>query len=243
MTSVSFDGRDLAHVHDVGYGDVATAGAATLLDALREAGIANGLIVELGSGSGIAARAFGEAGFDVLGVELSEDFVALARSRAPRARFVRGSLWDAELPACAAIVSFGECLSYAADPRASRDGLARLAGRAHAALRPGGVLMFDVMTPNGAKDRGWREGAGWIVCFASTEDSARRTLERRIVVFREDGDGYGRSDEVHRIVLYEPAQVLDDLTAAGFEVQRLDGYGPSLPFRDGVAGFLARKAS
>jgi len=240
---VTFYGRDLAHVHDDGYGDVAAAGAATLLEALRDAGIDGGLVVELGAGSGVAARAFAEAGFDVLGVELSEDFVALARERAPSARFVQGSLWDAELPECAAVASFGECLSYATDPRAGRAGLARLFERARAALRPGGLLIFDVMTPSGARDVGWREGPGWIVCFAATEDTERRTLERRIVVFREAGDGYRRTDEVHRVVLYEPEEVGADLTAAGFEVRRLDGYGPGLPFRAGVAGFLARKAA
>jgi SAM-dependent methyltransferase len=238
---VTFYGRDLAHVHDVGYGDVAIAGAATLIEALRDAGIEGGLVVELGAGSGIAARALVDAGCEVLGVELSEDFIALAREHAPRARFVQGSLWDAELPECTAVASFGECLSYATDPRAGRKGLASLFARAHAALQPGGLLIFDVMTPSGARDVGWREGPGWIVCFTATEDSARRTLERRIVVFREDGDGYRRSDEVHHVVLYEPDEVGDDLVAAGFEVGRLHGYGASLPFRAGVAGFLAQK--
>jgi SAM-dependent methyltransferase len=240
---VTFYGRDLAHVHDVGYGDVAIAGAATLVEALRDAGTGGGLVVELGAGSGIAARALAEASFDVFGVELSEDFIALAREHAPAARFVQGSLWDAELPECTAIASFGECLSYATDPRAGREGLARLFERAHAALRPDGLLIFDVMTPSGARDVGWREGPGWIVCFASTEDSARRTLERRIVVFRDNGNGYRRSDEVHRVALYEPDDVRDDLVAAGFDVRQLAGYGDGVPFRAGVAGFMARKAA
>jgi Methyltransferase domain len=240
---VSFYGRDLAHVHDDGYGDVATAGAARLLEALRDAGIDGGAVVELGAGSGIAARMLSDAGFDVLGVELSEDFIELGRERAPAARLVHGSLWDVELPPCVAVASFGECLSYAIDPRAGREELARLAERAHAALLPGGVLMFDVMIPSGARDVGWREGPSWIVCFASTEDTARRTLERRIVVFRKDGDSYRRSDELHRVVLYDPDEVLADLAVAGFEARRLDGYAPALPFRDGAVGFLALKAA
>jgi SAM-dependent methyltransferase len=238
-----FYGRDLAHTHDEGYDDVARAGAATLVRALREAGHRAGLVVDLGAGSGIAARAIGDAGYDVLGVDLSPAFVALARERAPSARFVEGSLWDAELPPCVAVASFGECVSYAADPRAGRAELARLFARAHAALRPGGVLVLDLMTPSGdpGPHVGWREGADWIVCFAAEEDAGRRTLERRIVVFRRDGDAYRRSDETHSVVLYDPDEVLADLAAAGLEAERLPGYGPELPFRPGVAGFLARK--
>jgi SAM-dependent methyltransferase len=241
--SDGFYGRDLAHSHDEGYGDVARAGAAALVRELRAAGIDEGLVVELGSGSGIAARALGDAGYDVIGFELSSDFVALARERAPGARFEIASLWDAELPSCAAVASFGECVSYAVDPRAGRAGLARLFVRAYAALRPGGLLMLDLVTPGrdpSGPRSGWREGSDWLVCFEAEENVARRTLERRIVVFRRDGDGYRRSDEVHAVRTYDPAAVLDDLTAAGFAAQRLDGYGDELRFPPGVAGFLGR---
>jgi hypothetical protein len=103
--------------------------------------------------------------------------------------------------------------------------------------------MFDLMIPSGEPGprAGWREGSDWIVCFAAEQDSSARTLRRRIVVFRRDGDAYRRSDELHSVVLYDPDEVLADLLAAGFEAERLGGYGPELPFRPDVAGFLARK--
>ena len=46
-------GRDLAHVHDIGYGDFAREAAPGLLALLRAAGVDGGLVVDLRCGSGI----------------------------------------------------------------------------------------------------------------------------------------------------------------------------------------------
>jgi SAM-dependent methyltransferase len=111
-------GRDLAYVHDAAFGHLARGGARTLLRLLRRARVRDGLVVDLGAGTGITSRALNDAGYEVLGVELSPDMVELARRRAPAARFVRSSLLDAELPACVAVAAIGECLNYATDRRA-----------------------------------------------------------------------------------------------------------------------------
>ena len=262
-----FYGADLAWSHHDGYGDVARAGAETLRSKLRAAGRDRGLVVDLGAGSGIAARVLADAGFEVLGFDISADMVALAREHAPSARFEQASVWDVEIPPCVAIVSLGEVLSYAADPRAGRAELARLLARAHAALVEGGVLVFDVMVPTGDRvpKAGGREGDGWVVWGVATEDPAARTLERRIVLFRRaeqaapggaaargapapgaaargaaSGALYRRTDEVHLVRLYEPGELLDDLAAAGFSARQIDGYAGTAPFRPGVAGFVAR---
>ena len=118
-----FYGRDLAYVHDAAFGYLARGGARTLLRLLGRARIRDGLVVDLGAGSGITARILTDAGYQVLGIELSPDMVELARQRAPRARFVCSSLLDAELPACVAVTAIGECLNYAADPRTGRERL------------------------------------------------------------------------------------------------------------------------
>jgi SAM-dependent methyltransferase len=91
-------------------------------------------VIDLGAGSGITARALTDAGYEVLGVELSPDMVEFARRRTPAARFVRSSLLDADLPACVAVTAIGECLNYAADPRAGHRQLVPLFARIHQAL-------------------------------------------------------------------------------------------------------------
>ena len=233
-----FYARDLAHVHDVGFSEFARDAAPGLLRRLRRAGIRDGLVVDLGCGSGIWARALLDAGYDVLGVDVSADLLALARGRAPGGRFVRGSAYDVDLPPCAAVTALGEVLNYGAPPRA----LPRMLRRVHAALRPGGLFVFDLAGPGRAgagAGRTWHEGDGWLLCLETSEDRKRRELTRRISVFRRSGRSWRRSDEVHRLRLFDRDTVLADLASAGFAAEALGGYGRRPRFPRGWAGFAA----
>ena len=96
MTDAYHD--DLAAIHDAGYGHFARAAGPVLLGELRRRGVRDGLVIDLGCGSGILAAELTAAGYDVLGFDLSPAMIALARKRAPKARFRRQSLWAAELP-------------------------------------------------------------------------------------------------------------------------------------------------
>ncbi|MBI3844280.1 MAG: class I SAM-dependent methyltransferase [Planctomycetes bacterium] len=137
-------GEDLAYVHDVGFGAFAKTAAPGLLRLLRRHGIASGRVVDLGCGPGSWARTLGRAGYEVLGVDISKAMIARARRHAPMAKFVCASLHDVELPPCDAVTSLGECVNYLFDRKASRASLHRLFRRVHAALRPGGLFVFDV---------------------------------------------------------------------------------------------------
>jgi hypothetical protein len=48
--------EDLAFIHDVGYGEFARKAAAGLLDIFARCGIRDGLIVDLGCGTGLWAE-------------------------------------------------------------------------------------------------------------------------------------------------------------------------------------------
>ena len=239
---MTFYGRDLAHIHDAGFGFIARAAAAALVDRLRTAGFAEGLVVDLGCGSGIAARSLVDAGYSVHGVDRSGDLLAIARARVPEATFEQASLHDADLPAGAvAVAAMGEVLCYA--------GISdRLLERIGAALLPGGLFVFDVATPGRERPeprRAWHEGEGWVVCSEAWEEPDARRLTRRIATFRRDGDapaaGWTRSDEVHELELHDPADLTHRLTRAGFEDARVDaaGYGPEVAI-PGLAVLVAR---
>jgi hypothetical protein len=66
-------------------------------------------------------------------------------------------------------------------------------------------------------------------------------LTRRLTSFRKVGAHYRRSEEVHTLRLYSPAELQSDLKSAGFAVTRLRGFG-RVRFQSGHAGFLARKS-
>jgi SAM-dependent methyltransferase len=234
---------DLAYIHDVGHGGFARAAAPGLLALLRRHGIDGGLVVDLGCGSGIWARELTRAGYEVLGVDFSAAMIALARKNAPRAKFRRESYLTVRLPPCDAVTSVGECLNYLFD-RDPEAGLAPLFGRVYAALRSGGVFVFDVLGPGllgrGVSPRRHRLGEDWAVMVEIEEDTARRLLTRHITSFRRVGKLYRRGEEVHRQRLYEAAELADQLRQAGFRARTLRGYGA---FRLGRAHavLLARK--
>jgi SAM-dependent methyltransferase len=226
----SFYGEDQAEIHHREFGDLAQAAAEFLIERLRAADHHTGTIVDLGCGSGILARLLTTAGYSVFGVDLSADMVELARAQAPEADFVVGSVHDVDIPAAVGVTAVGEVLNYATDPKAGWDALAKLVGRVHLALRPGGVFLFDVSTPGRYGPAGRRvvfhDREDWSLAMEANE--GEDTLDRRIVVFRRTKDGtYRRTDEHHVLRLYEPGGVVDILRYAGFRVEQRPGYGLS----------------
>jgi SAM-dependent methyltransferase len=226
-------GQDLAFIHDEGFGQVARDAARLLVARLRPIShVRRPSVIDLGCGSGILARELVEAGCDVLGIDRSPAMLRIARRRAPGARFVRASVLDAKVPPCDAVAAIGEVFNYLFDPR-SRTAVAlwRVFHRVHDALRPGGIFVFDLAAPGRGGGLGKRqnnsEGKDWAILLETEEDAARSFLTRRIVSFRRAGKLYRRSEEVHRLRLYHPAEVKRMLRRAGFECTIARGYGSS----------------
>jgi 2-polyprenyl-3-methyl-5-hydroxy-6-metoxy-1,4-benzoquinol methylase len=83
---------------------------------LRRAGHHHGTVVDLGCGSGILSSTIVDASYEVIGVDVSEAMIALARARAPKAIFKVGSFVSVDLHECVAVTAIGEVLNYAFDP-------------------------------------------------------------------------------------------------------------------------------
>jgi SAM-dependent methyltransferase len=238
-------GDDLAYIHDSGFGGPARNAAPVVLEELRRRGLRSGLVVDLGCGSGILAQALSSAGYDVLGIDQSAPFITQARQRVPTAQFRLESLLTAVLPPCVAVTSIGECFNYLFDSSNTQQALLSLFRRIHDALRPGGILVFDVAEPGRVPGPGpYRvhvEGPDWAVLVVAEEDNRERLLTRRITTFRRVGELYRRGHEIHCLRLLPHLDIAQDLRASGFGVQTLAGYG-ELPFAPGHVGFLASRS-
>ncbi len=234
--------EDLAHIHDCAFGGLAEAGAGELLERLRRAGIDRGTIAELGCGGGHSSRRLADAGFDIVGVDLSAALVERARLRVPTGDFRLGSIAAASLPPCVAVTAFGEVMNYRFDPADDREAGRRLFERVHQALVPNGLFLFDLAThdraPAGGSPRTFFEGDDWAVLVDTSVDRAAGVMTRRITTFRRLGEGFRRDHEEHRLDLVDPAGVIDALRRTGFAVQPLRAYGArKLP--PGLVAFAA----
>lgn len=234
--------RDLAYIHNAGFGMIAENAAVELLGALRKRH-PQGYVVDLGCGGGLLSAPLAEAGYDVVGYDLSPAMIELARARVPSGTFHVESFLDATLPPCVAIAAVGEIFCYLFDKRNAKRPLGPMLRKLYRALAPGGVLLFDVATPGRVPPdgtRGYREGDDWVCLHAAEEDSSRQRLIRRITSFCRDGESWRRDDEVHHLRLFDPRDVTAELGAAGFQVRRLHHYG-EFKFPKGLVGFWAVK--
>jgi SAM-dependent methyltransferase len=237
-------GPDLTYVHDQSFTDLAQLAAdATLALVGSES---RGPILELGCGGGVTAGALIDAGLYVRGIDISPAQIRLARARVPEGEFEVGSIHDADFgEGNAAIVAVGEVLNYAFDPRTSPDDLDALFTRAHAALVPGGVLLFDSAgpgrVPGGGPARGFREGPDWAVLHEAVEKTDPPEVVREITTFRlEEDECWRRSHECHALALHDPGRLLRILGEAGFEATRREGYDDVL-LAPALDVFVARR--
>jgi len=224
---------DLAYIHDAGFREYSLKAAPWMLATLRRQGVPDGLIVDLGSGSGRWAAELCRAGYDVLGIDQSQPMIDLARRIAPKARFRKGSLLKAALPACDGVTSIGECINYCFDESNRRETVRQLFARVHAALRPGGVFLFDTAEPKRLARplpyQIWRKGRDWAILVSTDGDRDRNILRREMTFFRKDGNCYRRSEETHVLRLYAARDLIADLMDCGFTARRFSSFGGFQP--------------
>ncbi|TDF96778.1 class I SAM-dependent DNA methyltransferase [Paenibacillus piri] len=113
-------------------------------------------IADLGCGTGSIAIPLAEQGFEVFGIDLSEDMLAVARDKSDEAArrsafpgsggvtWLQQDLRDWELlrPVDAA-VSLCDCINYLLE----EEDVAQAFAQAYAGLKDGGIFVFDVHTP------------------------------------------------------------------------------------------------
>ncbi|HEV7918746.1 MAG TPA: methyltransferase domain-containing protein [Solirubrobacterales bacterium] len=237
--------EDLAFIHDAGFGHIARGAARTLIDQLQFERRTGGLVVELACGSGISSELLVNAGYEVLGYDLSPEMIELATRRVPDASFQAQSLYDAAIPRCLAVTAIGEAFNYLFDPRAGFGAMVEVFARVYAALEPHGILLFDVAQPGRALPRMEHnrfDGEGWWVTSEAVEIPGARRMERRIVSTRRmPAGGERRSEELHELALYDHEEVHAALVETGFVPRSLASYSGEYLFTLGHGGFVAVK--
>ncbi len=232
---------DLAFIHDAYFSGLSESWAPGLLALLRDSGLDHGTVVDLGCGGGGWIGHLVDAGYHVVGLDVSAAMVDLAQKRVPTAELHVGSVWDYPLPRCGAVTALSEVVCYRTDASPSPD-LEALFRRIFAALEAGGLLIFDVTEVGLDRDRDptFTQGDDWSCLVRFEYDPRRSRLHRHITAYRKVGSLFRRTDEEHCVQLYDGEHVLAILARTGFEARLVRAFGsaPLLPQR---VGFIAHK--
>ena len=209
---------DLALIHHLGFAfhaDDCAPGILALLAPIRER---NGLVVELGCGSGLLTRHLLAGGHRVIATDASPAMLALAADVAPAGDIRQLVLPNDPIPAADAIVSTGHALSYVADEPALDRALVAIAG----ALRPGGIMAIDLcdlewgVHRRDAPSRGWATD-DWALVTEFSVPTPDRFVRQMAAFVRNDDDSWRRDDERHDNVLIDTSRVPELLAAHGVE--------------------------
>ena len=218
---------NLAHVHHSGFGFHADACARGLLALLASVRERDGLVVELGCGSGHLTRHLLKNAYRVIATDASPAMLELARREAANVEDFRLLvLPDDPIPAADAIVSVGHVLSYLPDESAIRRALRAICG----ALRPGGVLALDIC------DLHWGETRRNAPPFASVNDqwvlvtrfsvpAPNRFVREMTTLIRGDDGAWRRDDERHDNVLIDTSYVPELLRESGVDATLGSSFG------------------
>ncbi len=218
---------DLALVHHEGFGfhaDVCAPGVLKLLEPTRER---DGVVVEVGCGSGLLTRHLVEAGHRVIATDASDAMLALARDHVGGdVEIRRVVLPDDPIPAGDAIVGVGHCLNYLGSEEQVDEALIAIAG----ALRPGGVLAIDLC------DLKWgalrvnqppvlRRTDEWALMTEFSVPEPNRYVREMTTFIRQSDGSWRRDDESHDNVLIDTTRVPALLARHGVDATVSDSFG------------------
>ena len=139
--------ENLASVYDIFMDNVDYDGwCGCLTEMLREAGIRDGLICELGCGTGDMTERLARAGYDMIGIDSSAEMldVALGKERNSGILYLQQDMRSFELYGTVrAVVSVCDSLNYITE----EEELLQVFRLVSNYLDPGGLFLFDVNTP------------------------------------------------------------------------------------------------
>lgn len=191
---------------------------------LSEYKIDDGLLLDLGCGTGSLCRIMEDKGFDVIGVDNSEDMLGIAREKSaqshPDILYLLQDMREFELYGTVkAAVSVCDSLNYILE----KEDLLTVFKLVNNYLDPGGIFVFDMntrykyeelMADNTIAEN--REDCSFIWENCYYEEEGINEYDLSIFVKREDG-AFDRFKETHYEKMYEIEEVKDLLEEAGME--------------------------
>ena len=197
-------------------------------------------VLDLACGTGTMTALFTQRGYELVAVDGSEDMLAVAREKAEGLDGVPPVFLHQEMSkldlygTVEAAICCLDSLNYLTSPRDLRRTLARL----RLFIQPGGVLVFDINTPEKLRKldgQVFLDEREDVYCIWRTEFEKRgKICTYYMDIFSREQDGLWRRDfEYHRQRAYEVEELRGYLQEAGFTEIRIYGDCCMRPPREG----------
>ena len=188
---------------------------------LQREGLQPRTAVDLACGTGSVTKILSRLGYDVIGVDMSEEMLTQAFEKVQDMehppRFICRKLQELYLPRGVDMaVCALDSLDYITNPADCAEAIRRV----YKALNPGGIFIFDVNTPEKLRamdGQVFLDEDDDVDCVWRGEfDENTNICSYGMDLFQRHGEAWHRSFEEHREYAYSQEQLTDFLKAAGF---------------------------
>lgn len=195
-----------------------------ITDLLHQYEITDGLVLELGCGTGTLTKLLASKGYDMIGADNSEAMLEVAmekeRKNPQGILYLLQDMREFELYGTVrAVVSICDSINYLLE----EEDLEKVFRLVNNYLDPKGIFIFDLKT-----DYYYRNDTGNQIFGENQEDSSfiwenyyyeeEKINEYALTIFtREDGNLYRKSEEVHYQRAYDLSEICNALAHAGME--------------------------
>ena len=199
-----------------------------LIQLLKEYQVEDGLVLDLGCGTGNMTELLAKEGYDMIGVDNSEDMLEIASEKRAESGlnilYLLQDMREFELYGTVrAVVSICDCMNYILE----EDDLKEAFRRVKRFLKEDGVFIFDMNSHYKYKEilacntfAEDREDASFI--WDNFYDEEDRINEYQLSLFIQNEEGtYNKYEELHLQKAYEEGEITRLLHEAGFSTIRV----------------------
>ncbi len=192
---------------------------------LKDYGIEDGLILDLGCGTGSMTELLARAGYDMTGIDMSEDMLNIAMKKREQSGhdilYLCQEMQEFELYGTVrAIVSICDCINYVTE----KEDVIQTFRLVNNYLDPKGLFIFDMNTPYKFREQLGdhtfaenREECSFI--WENLYDEEEKINEYALTLFVKDEDErYEKYEEFHYQRAYEIEEMKEMIQASGLEL-------------------------
>ncbi len=207
-----------------------------LQELLTEQGVKDGLVLELGCGTGSVTRRLKACGYDMIGLDISEEMLEMAQNRGDDGiLYLHQDMREFELyGTVAAVVSVCDTMNYITEP----EDLTEVFRLVNNYLDPGGCFIFDLKTRtfyrNVLAENVFAENReDCSLIWENYYDEENCLNEYDLTIYAETSQGlYQRFEETHCQRAWELEEIKNVINEAGMEfVTAYDAFTKN-PVRD-----------